>query len=263
MSFSTVNDIRLFYELHGPADGFPVVFINGLTADTSSWLFQVPAFAGQWRVLLYDCRGQGRSDKPSGPYPTMQHVQDLLGLLDALGLERAHIVGLSNGGAVAMNFAADHPERVAHLVLSDTFAHGDALMESKLASWLAAVEAGGALLRFDVATPWVWGRDFLAGQADILAQMRAKASQANQDAVCALIQGIQGYDITSRLPDIQSPTLVLVGEEDVLTPPWYARELAQEIRDARLVIVPEAGHALPIEQPMVFNALVLSFLQES
>lgn len=262
MPYKTVNDIQIYYEEHGPADALPLVFINGLLMDTTSWLLQLPVFAQHFRCIVYDCRGQGRSDKPTGPYPQAQHAQDLLGLLDALDISQPHIFGLSNGGTVAMTFASAHPQRISRLVLVDTFACVDAVMRAKLDSWLAATEQGGLLLRFDVATPWVWGRTFMARNEAMLAMLRDRASQLDQAAGIALIQGTLEYDLRERLPAISAPTLILVGEEDILTPPWYARELAEKIPHTRLVIVPDAGHALTIEQPATVNALALTFLQE-
>jgi 3-oxoadipate enol-lactonase len=263
MPYQAANGIQLYYEWHGPEDGFPVVMVNGLLMDTTSWAFQVPVFSQHFRVLLYDCRGQGRSDKPPGPYPQALHAQDLLALLDALNVPQTHFVGLSNGGTVSMHFASDHPQRVARMVLVDTFAHADAVMRSKLDSWLAAVEAGGLLLRFDVATPWIWSRAFMSSRTDILAALRARAEQSDTAAGHALITGTLEYDIRDRLPRIPAPTLVLVGEEDILTPPWYSRQLAEHIPNAQLAIIPEAGHALTIERPTIFNMLALAFLQET
>lgn len=262
MPYHNINTIRIYYEWHGAPDAFPVIFINGLLSDTNSWVFQRPVFAEHFRVLLYDCRGQGQSDKPAGPYSTALHAQDLLALLDGLQIPQAHIVGLSNGGTIAMHLAAHHPERVARLVLADTFAYTDSLMESKLQSWLQALEAGGLLLRFDIATPWIWGRTFLATNRALLDTMRSSAAQANPDAVRALISSGKGYDIRDHLKSVQAPALVLVGEEDVLTPPWYAREVAAALPDAQLVVVPQAGHAITLEQADIFNALVLTFLQK-
>lgn len=261
MPYHTINDIQLYYEWHGPEDAFPLVCINGLLSDTTSWGLQVPAFSQAFRVLLYDCRGQGRSDKPPGPYPQAIHVADLIGLLDALNIPQAHLVGLSNGGTVAMCFTLDYPERVARLVLIDTFAHMDPVMQQKLHTWLLALDLGGSVARFDVAHPWVWGQRFIAKRPDMLAAMREKAHAADPQAIRGMIEGTMEYDIRHRLSAIAAPTLVLVGAEDVLTPPWFSHELATHIPDARLITVPDAGHALTVEAPGVVNALALSFLR--
>jgi 3-oxoadipate enol-lactonase len=261
MPYQMVNGIQMYYEWHGAENAFPVVCINGLLMDTTSWVLQLPAFAEHFRVLVYDCRGQGRSDKPDGPYPQALHAQDLQGLLDALGVRRAHIVGLSNGGTIAMHFTSNCPDYVERLALIDTFASVDALMRAKLDSWLSAVNAGGPDLRFEVATPWVWGRRFMDANPELLAKLREKSRESDPKAIRNLIQGTLEYDIRERLPTITMPTLVLVGEEDVLTPPWYSRELAEHIPNAQMFTVPQAGHALTIERPAVVNTLVLGFLQ--
>ncbi len=263
MPHARVNGIQLYYEVHGQADGPPLVFINGLLMDTTGWGLQLPAFADTFHVLLYDCRGQGKSDAPPGPYLPEQHAADLVGLLDRLDIERAHLVGLSNGGVIAMYMAAMHPHRVARLVLADTYAHADAQMIALLDAWLAALDAGGPTLRFDVATPWIWSRGFLSAHPDVLATLREKAGGARVDAVRALIQGAKAVDLREHLPTISAPTLVLVGEEDVVTPVWRARKIAQTIPNATLVVIGGAGHALSIEQAHMFNALTREFLHDT
>jgi 3-oxoadipate enol-lactonase len=264
MPYHTVNGIRLYYEWHGQPRATPTVFINGLLADTTGWAFQRPAFPALGRVLLYDCRGQGQSDKPDAErYPTRQHVDDLVTLLQALNITRANIVGLSNGGAIALSLAAQYPHYVARLVIAATYAHTDTLMAAKLQSWLQALDQGGPAMRFDIAIPWVWGRTFLHQHQHAVASLRQNAAHANPTATRALIAGALDYDIRPRLPSIPAATLVLVGEEDLLTPPWYAHEIASALPNAQRCLVPNAGHALPIEQPAMLNALTVAFLTQT
>ncbi len=261
MPFQNIDGQPLYYEWHGADSAKPIVFINGLLADTTGWLYQQPVFAERFRVLLYDCRGQGQSSPPShAPYPPAQHARDLLALCDSLNLTRFSLVGLSNGGAVAQHLAVAQPQRVERLVLASTYAAIDALMRAKLQSWLLALEQGGSLMRFDMATPWVWGRDFLAQHESLLASLRAKAARAPIETLRALITGALDHEMHQQLAEITAPTLVITGEEDVLTPPWYARELAGALPNAHLILVPQAGHALPIERPALFNTRVLAFL---
>lgn len=262
MPHQHLDDITLYYEWHGQEQGEPLVFINGLLADTTAWAFQLPAFTDHFRVLLYDCRGQGKSDKPAGPYPPSDHIQDLLALLDALNVEQPYVVGLSNGGAIAMTFAARHPHRVNRLVLSDTYAAVDDILQAKVAGWLKALETGGPVARFDAAIPWIWGNDFLAKNGPVVEGLRKKAAQGDIDAIRSLIIGSKEHDMHSHLTAITAPTLVMVGEEDLLTPPWYARALAAAIPNASLALIPGAGHAPTIERPILFNALVRAFLTQ-
>src|SRR4051794_37855754 len=113
-----LNDINLYYEWKGNPAGPTVVFVNGLLTDNTSWNGHLPHFVDAYHCLVYDCRGQGGSDKPDEVYATHQHALDLAALVSALEIDRAFYVGLSNGGAACLDFAADHPQRVAGLVVS-------------------------------------------------------------------------------------------------------------------------------------------------
>src|SRR5690348_16730122 len=112
-----LDDIELYYEWQGNPDGPALVFVNGLLTDTSSWKGHLPFFTDRYHCLVYDCRGQGQSSKPDQVYETRLHAADLAGLVVGLGIERAHVLGLSNGGAAALQFAAAHPERVGGLAV--------------------------------------------------------------------------------------------------------------------------------------------------
>jgi 3-oxoadipate enol-lactonase len=254
-----VDGVDLYYEIHGAEDKPPLVFVNGIFQDTTAWSLHVRRFADR-RCVVYDCRGQGRSAKPAGPYRIERHAADLLGLLDALGVGRTDVVGLSNGGAVAMTFAAAHTDRVRRLVLVDTFSYADAALRAKLRSWEAALDAGGPGLRFDVSVPWNFSRSFLEAHGRDLPALREKALALDPGAMRALIAGSAAHDARATLPRIGSPTLVLVGEEDVLAPPWTAREIAGRIPQARLQVIAGAGHAMPIERLEEFCGAVRSFL---
>jgi 3-oxoadipate enol-lactonase len=260
-----VGGIDLYCELHGDPEAPALVFVNGLFQDTTAWSLHVRRFTDRYRCLVYDCRGQGRSAKPAGPYRIDQHAADLLGLLDAVGLRRPHVVGLSNGGAIAMTFAAKHRDRVARLVLVDTFAHADAALRTKLRSWKLALDAGGPSLRFEVSLPWNFSAAFLEvlerDQAT-LRTLRESALAFDPGTLHALIDGSSAHDARDLLSRIAAPTLVLAGEEDVLAPPWLSREIAAGITDARLRLLP-GGHAMPVERLDEFCAVVRAFLEEA
>lgn len=261
MPYQHVNGIQLYYELHGRNDAFPLVCINGLLSDTTSWAFQVPVLQEQFRVLTYDCRSQGQSETPPGPYSQAQHTSDLVALLAALGIERLHVIGLSNGGTIAMWLAVHHPQMVERLVLIDTFPAMDAVMLAKLHSWLLALEQGGTTARYDVALPWVYGRQFLADNAELVELGRAKAATRDPQGIRTMIEGTLDYSLRGKLEQIQAQTLVIVGDEDVLTPPWYSEELARSIPQAQLQRIPRVGHVPTVEAPDQVNPLLLEFLQ--
>jgi 3-oxoadipate enol-lactonase len=260
MPYQRVNDVQIYYERHGRDEAFPLVCINGLLSDTTSWALQVPALQEHFHVLTYDCRSQGLSDIPPGPYSQAVHVADLLGLLDALGIERLHVIGLSNGGTIAMWLAAHHPERVARLVLIDTFPMVDAVMRVKLESWLQALALGGTSARYDVALPWMYGNRFIRDNPDMIAQGREKAMQRDPLAVRTMIEGTLDYSLDGKLEQIQAPTLVIVGEEDLLTPVWYSEQIAASIPHAQLQRIAGTGHVPTLECPDLINTMLLDFL---
>ncbi|MHB9143751.1 MAG: alpha/beta fold hydrolase [Symbiobacteriia bacterium] len=279
MPYLQVNGIRLYYEWQGRADGPLLLLVNGLLTDTSSWAPVIRDLGPYYRILAYDCRGQGQSDKPDHPYPPTLHAQDLEELLTGLGLvggvgsaciaaegatgQGLHAIGLSSGGCVALQLAVRHPEWFRSLTLVDAYAEADTMLKVKLQGWVAAMEAGGGPLRFDVATPWVWGRSFLNRSYEALRPFRDKAMGISQQPAINLIRGAMDYSVAGELGRITCPTLAVVGEEDLLTPLPYAEQIVRGIPGARLAVLGGAGHASLLEQPAEFNRLALAFLDEA
>jgi 3-oxoadipate enol-lactonase len=253
------NDIDIYYEFRGNPGGRTVVFVNGLLTDTASWNGHTPFFEERYRCLVYDCRGQGQSSKPDQVYETCLHTADLTALLDALDVQKAHIIGLSNGGAAVLDYAAGHPERVEALVVSGAYAHIDTILKTKLISWIRAMEAGGSPLRFDVAVPWVWGGRFLEQNYERLLPFREKGVNMPIEWAMNLIKGAMVHDIRDSLPLVQAPTLVTVGEEDVLTPPALSRYIAEQVPRGEFRLLDGLGHAAALEDVEGFSRVVLDF----
>lgn len=243
--------ITVHTETAGDPKGPAVLFANGLTMDTTAWEGVVAALPERYATVRFDARGQGASDKPAGPYTPEQHADDLLALIDTLGLDAVHLVGLSNGGLVSMLAAGRAPERVRSLTLIDTFPRVDAFLRAVLRGWRAAILAGGSGLRFDVATPWVWGQAFLDAHEEEVLAFRERAAATDPRPVLELIQGLLEFagDARQTLHRYEGPLAVLVGDDDVLTPLRFAREIVQAAQRGRLEVVGDAGHAAPIERP--------------
>lgn len=261
-----VGDIELYYLRGGVASEEAVVFVNGLTMDTSAWRGVEAGFADAYTTLRYDCRGQGESDKPAGPYTPLQHAADLKGLLDALGLSQIHLVGLSNGGLISIllagELAASEPERILSLTTIDSFARIDPMLKAILTSWRRALDAGGSALRFDVATPWVWGHTFLNRYASELSSYRDAAAKADPEVIGYLIDGLADFgDARKNLRAYDGPLLAAVGQEDVLTPLRYSHEIVEWARHGVLVTLDNAGHAAPVERPEGVARVVRSFIE--
>lgn len=259
-----VNGINIHYQWQGREDGPVLVLINGLLTDLSSWAGHLDAYVDHFHVLTYDCRGQGGSDKPDdGPYLPEQHTADLVGLLDALGVERAAVLGVSNGGLIAMSFAALYPERVSALVLANTYGRADTFMQAKLESWQSAMRAGGGPVRFDVSMVWIWGRSHLNKAYEALRPWREKGSAIPVHAAANLIEGGKHFDMLEKLANIACPTLLMAGDEDVLTPLPYIHELQRRIAGSRVVMLDQAGHCMFLEQTARFKAIASEFLRNA
>lgn len=253
--------VRLRYEVVG--EGPKVVLLNGIFQRLESWDPVLPHLKG-FALLRYDMRGQGESEAPEGPYTPRLHAEDLLGLLDRLGWEEAALVGLSNGGIVAMALALLAPERVRGLALACTTPYLDPALRAKVESWLYALRAGGTSLRLRVALPWVFGARFLNTHPELLAEEGLKALAAQAPGEAAQERLLQGFltleDLRPRLKALTLPALVLYGEEDLLFPKAYAQALAESL-GARLAALP-TGHAAPLEDPQAFAREVRTFLEE-
>lgn len=259
-----VGGLNLHVVRTGPVAAEPVVLINGIFMNTSTWAGLEAELAPRYHVVRYDGRGQGESSKPEGPYTVAQHTDDLEGLLDVLALEPVHLVGLSNGALAALELAGRRPELLRSLTVMDGFGRVDALMRAVLRSWRAALALGGTGGRFDVATPWVWGHSFLDENESWLLGLRDEAAAADPRPVLALVEGAlaygdEGRECVSALRTYLGPLLTLVGEEDVLSPPRYSLELLRAAGRGSLAFVPRAGHAAPIERPAAVAAELRTF----
>jgi len=257
-----VNDVELYYELHGPEEAEVLVLSNGVLMSTASWAFQTPALSKHYRLLLYDCRGMWQSAHPPGPYSMELHADDLAGLLDALGIEQAHIGGISYGAEISMVFALKYPEMTRSLVLSSAVSHIDPLLTGWMKSWIAAARDHDAEMLFNVTYPLNFSEGWIANNSDALDAALSRYRILDFDAFLELLLAFSQLDLTAELHHIEAPTLVMVGEEDLLKPRKYAEVIAREIPDAELAVVPHAGHAVMWERATIFNTLVLGFLSK-
>jgi pimeloyl-ACP methyl ester carboxylesterase len=274
MSTARVGDVDLYYEEHGR--GFPCLMIMGLAADSTAWALQVPDFAKQFRTVVFDNRGVGRSAKPPGPYTIHGMADDAAGLLDRLDIARAHVVGVSMGGMIAQELVLRHPDRVRGLVLACTYPEPDEEVERQRR--FSVSEFGGSITadgetRIDISTvdpmalfqhllPRVFNQSFIETDLANLVQLFAGALQwgFSMEAILGQIQAVMGHRTTERLHQIAAPTLVITGDADLLISPANSDVLARSIPGAQLVKVPGGSHAFNIETPAVFNRHVLEFL---
>ncbi len=259
----SADGVELHYELRGPAGAPVVAFLNGILMTTRSWVLQRPVFERRYRCLYHDFRGQLRSAKPPVPYSFELHAADLLGLLDHLEIPRCHLVGTSYGGEVGMTFAAAHPRRCLSLTVISAAAHVEPLLARQVDLWADAVDDPHHLFR--VAAPFNYSNRFLRPDNPLLAQGEERMAGYPAEFFAGLVRLTDAFrqlDLRDRLPAIRCPTLVLCGEEDLLKPPAYSREIAAAVPDAELLLVPGAGHAVVIERAGPVNSAVLGFLEK-
>ncbi len=255
-----VNGIQLYYELHGPKEAEVLVLSNGIIMSTAGWVFQTRELSKHYRLLLYDCRGMWQSDHPPGPYSMEQHADDLAGLLDALGIEKAHIGGISYGGEISMTFALRYPERTLSLIVADSVSYVDQWLRTIVEGWIAIARAKDPKAFFCATVPWNFSPRFIQEHPDLMAQALERYALLDYDAFIRLCECFLRLDLTEKLKDITAPTCVMVGEHDLLKGRRYAEEIARRIPGAELYIIPGAGHATCWENFEVFNAIVLGFL---
>ena len=261
------NGQDLYYEIHG--DGPPLVLVMGIGYDSSLWtLQQVPALSTRFRVVLLDNRDAGRSSRANHPYDIADMADDVAGLLDALDIQRTHVLGLSMGSMIGMEFALRHPDRLDRLVLAGPAAAParSAVDPISIWNWVKAHDPSGEIFGGQQFT-WLFSSAFLRNPQAVQETAALLASNPNPvepEAYDRQAQAYLRFDALDRLGDIQAATLVIVGEQDLLTPPWVAREVAAGIPGARLEILTGDGssHVLPLERPDDFNRLVMKFIVE-
>jgi 3-oxoadipate enol-lactonase len=261
MSQIHANGTTLYYELHGPEQAPLLVLNNGIIMNAAtSWAFQTATLAKHYRILQYDCRGQGQSEHPDSSFTMELHADDLAALLTALGYEKAHVAGISYGGEVAQAFALKYPARTLSLILADTVSEVGAELRIIVDSWLDSARAANSDAFFNATVPWNFSPAFIAANPALLADAKKRYTLLDYPAVVRLCECFLDVNFTARLGEIQCPTCILVGGADLLKGPAYASILKAGIRQAEMHILQGAGHASCWERPQEFNTIVLGFL---
>jgi 3-oxoadipate enol-lactonase len=247
-----VNGIQIEYDVTGA--GRTIAFAHSLGMDRTLWSAQVRHYSPRYRVLTFDGRGHGASDKPPGPYSVEQLGEDFYGVLRAAGVDRAVVVGLSMGGMAAQALAAAHPETVEALVLCDTtcwyLENGPQEWETRART---AEEKGlPALVDFQLQR---WFADRTHAEQPALVEQAKRVFLANDVAgYTASCRALGAMDLRGKVETIRCPTLIVVGEEDYATPPSMGEDLQRRIAGSELVVLPQVRHLSAWEAAETVNA---------
>jgi pimeloyl-ACP methyl ester carboxylesterase len=263
----SANGQTLYFESHG--EGPPLVLVMGIGYDATLWgLHQVPTLSRHYRVIAFDNRDAGRSSRAAGAYTIADMADDVAGLLDALDIERAHVLGISMGGMIAQEFAIRHPDRLDRLILTGTGAANARAKFDPILTWDFVKSKDEEGMSFAAQQfSWLFSDGFLRNHDAVDQTLQMLSANEHPLDAAAFHRQASAYiqhDTLDRLGQISAPTLVVAGERDRLTPPWICREVAAGIPDARFRLVdgPGSSHVLPLERPEEFNELVHTFLGE-
>lgn len=252
------GDTTICYRVDGPPDAPPVLLLNSLGTDLSMWDEPASRLSSRYRVVRLDARGHGGSSATPAPYTIGLLASDALAVLDHLGLERAHVVGISLGGMNAVWIAGRHPGRVDRLVLASTSPRiGTA------ESWQARADAvgrGGTAAVAAAVMERFFSERFRGAHPDVVARFETSLARLSAEGYVGASLALRDADLTSEVQAIVAPTLVLAGAEDVSTPLADLERLHEQIGGSRLLVLEGAGHLSSVEQPEAFTEAVERFL---
>lgn len=264
---ATINNVLHRYIDIGIPTATPVIFIHGFPFSHKMWTFtngQTELLAGTNRVIAYDIRGQGESEVGTGHYSIEFFVDDLIGLMDHLAIHKAILCGLSMGGYIALRAVERNPERILGLVLCDTKSEADG-NEAKIkrAGAMKSIQAGGVKAYAADYVKNVFAPESLEKKQDAVKLIQSIIERTAPIALFGNLLALASRtDTTGSLPSIQCPTLILVGEKDMLTPLSAAQAMKEKIQNSELQIIPNAAHMSNLENPEIFNKHLVEFISK-
>ena len=262
---SALDGTRIHYEVTGRIGRTPVLMIQGLGASKNAWNLQRIAMATRFRIISFDNRGAGRSDKPTEPFTLEQMADDAIAVLDAAGIETAHVVGASMGGVISQIVAVKYPQRVRSLTLVCTACRNHPWRQELLQSWAKTAEEKGMIEVGKEAAQWVMSPRSFRRLVPAFTWMGPLAALRPRHSFVSQIHAILDTreDLVDQLSTITAPTMVIVGNQDILTPRGDSEEIAERIPNAELVVISGAAHGLMMEHSSTFNKILIEFLQRT
>jgi 3-oxoadipate enol-lactonase len=255
------NHIQINYELSGKEEAPVVALSHSLACSLVMWNPQMDDLSAHFQVLRYDMRGHGHSDVPPGPYTLELLAEDVIGLLDALGIDRMHFVGMSVGGMIGQALALNHAKRLRSLALCDT---ASSVPQEAQPIWQERIErtrAKGMVSQVDETMERWFTPAFLKQNPPMVGLIRKQMLATPVAGYLGCAEAIRKLNYLNRLSEIKLPTLIMVGEDDPGTPVSASQAIHERIPDSKLVILPSARHLSNVEQAEAFNAALLAFLK--
>ena len=254
-----VRDIEINYQEAG--SGFPLILIHGLNGDLTGWVLVMPEFSRHYRTIALDVRGHGGTGKPDEPYSIKGFSEDFHEFMKQLKISKAHILGLSMGGAIAQQFALDHPEMIQSLVLVSTFSYIDAPAHQAFTRLRASLKEGGYPAFFDEVVKLAFTPQYIAANPGPIAELKAKRIAINSPAAIGrATEACLAFNLKDEITRISMPTLIVSGRNDIFTPLHLAEQIHRSIRGSEWKILDGVGHNLYIEKSPQLVQVVLEFL---
>lgn len=257
----SANGIKLAVQRIGT--GSPLVLIHGLASSMGLWAWLDQSQLEGVQVISYDLRGHGASERPIGAHTLAKHMTDLVGLLAALGIEKATFAGFSLGGMIAIELAATYPELVTSLALLDTTASFPQATRDMFFEMASTASFNGMAAIAGTLIERTFSPHFLETNPKVVATVRKGILASDAASIAAATRMVAKADVSSRLSQIHCPTLVLVGANDQLAPPALSEALVTGIQGAQLQVIADSGHATPVEQPAAVTTALANLLKSS
>lgn len=257
-----VDDTITSYTDQGPDDAPAIVFVHGFPLDKSMWNMQVDLLKEKYRVVTYDIRGHGNTDKGTEPFSVELFANDLIALMDKLGIGKASVCGLSMGGYIALHAMKKQPGRFESLILADTTCVADSpeTKEKRIAA-MDNIRQNGSRKYAEETVRNLFAPESIENEPETVGLVREMVDRMTEESLVMTLKALAARNETcSFLPEIKIPALIMVGEKDRITPPESARSLQEKIEKSQLFIIASAGHLSNLEQPGEFNRHLASFL---
>lgn len=261
-SFASSNGTKIYYQVRGEGD--PLVLIMGFGADGNVWELHVAEYQKRFRCILIDNRGVGQSDQPEGPYTTEMMAEDTIAVMDHAGIEKAHIAGISMGGAIAQTVVLNHSERVDKLILISTWPVFDNYAKTVYRNLKKIRATAPPDVFMELLQLWIFAQPYYIDGLDDLEEVQkaalASTSPQSQNGFDGQLDACIRHDVVDRLSEIKNATLITVGEKDIFTPPLFSHMLYNGIENSAFISFPSGGHVHHWEDLERFNTVTLEFL---